>query len=59
MVSNDVLHSSDLEIRRRTISLMEDVERKKGKVKIFMAEHNTKIWLKSLGGIAALLRFKV
>jgi len=24
-----------------------------------MAEHNTRIWLKSLGGIAALLRFKV
>lgn len=59
MVSNDTLHSSDLEGRRRTISLMEDVEKKRGKVKIFMAEHNTRIWLKSLGGIAALLRFKV
>jgi len=45
--------------RERVIRIMEDVERKGARVKIFTADDNARAWLKSFGGIAAFLRFAV
>lgn len=50
---------SDQLIRDRIIKVMDKVEKKGGKVKIFTADDNAKTWLKSFGGIAAFLRFAV
>ncbi len=40
-------------------SLMQSVEKRKGKVHIVSSEHDAGKQLKSLGGVAALLRFKI
>ena len=45
--------------RDRIIKIMDSVEKKGGRVKIFTADDNAKTWLKSFGGIAAFLRFAV
>lgn len=57
MVSRDVLQNS--ESRQRVIKIMDDVYRKHGTVRLFSANREAVVWLNGLGGVAALLRFKV
>ncbi len=56
-VLSDLLN--DPEKRAKIIRIMENVERKRGKIKIFTADNEAKTWLKSFGGIAAFLRFSI
>ncbi len=59
MVLDELLRSPDLELRRRMEKLLQEVERKRGFVKIFSSVHDAGKQLKNLGGIAAILRFSV
>jgi len=50
---------NDPEKRAEVIKIMEDVERKRGRIKIITASNEAKVWLRSFGGIAAFLRFSI
>ncbi len=57
MVTSELLRSPDLEVRRRVEEVIREAEKRKAKVKIFTSIHNTNLWLKNMGGIAAILRY--
>jgi len=59
LVSDALLREADDEDRRGMDSIMRDVEKARGKVMIVSAEHEAGQELLSLGGMAALLRFRV
>ncbi|MCS7386362.1 MAG: mRNA surveillance protein pelota [archaeon GB-1867-005] len=58
LVLDEMLHSYG-EVREKIEEIIKDVERKGGKIKIFSSIHEAGRQLKSLGGVAAILRFKV
>jgi protein pelota len=54
-----MLRSASAEERTELDNLLRNTEKMKGKVMIFSAENEPGEELTSLGGIAALLRFKI
>jgi len=57
-VIDEILHSYG-EIRLKIEKIMREVEAKRGKIKIFSSIHEPGKQLKSLGGMAAILRYKL
>ena len=58
MLTCDMISKSE-EIRRVIEEIIREVEKKRGKVKIFSSRHVTRVQLEKLGGIAALLKFPI
>ncbi len=59
MVSSDLVRHYDEELRRRVEEVLRLAEEQGASIKIFGAAHDTKLKLKGLGGIAAILRYPV
>lgn len=57
-IIDEILHSYG-ETRLKIEEIMREVERKRGKIKIFSSIHEPGKQLKSLGGIVAILRYKL
>lgn len=57
-VLDEILHSYG-EIRSKIEEIMKEVESKRGKIKIFSSIHEAGKQLKSLGGVVAILRYKL
>ncbi len=57
MVISDLVHASDEELRRRVENIIRLAEDQGAEVKIFSSVHETRLRLKNLGGIAAILRY--
>mgnify|MGYP000504067054 CR=1 FL=1 len=57
MITNDMLRHPDEHIRRRVEELLKRAEAQGAEIKIFSTVHDTKIRLKNLGEIAAILRY--
>lgn len=59
MVISELLRAEDQELRLKVENLVRMAEGRRARVKIFSSLHDTYHWLKSLGGIAAILRYPV
>ncbi|HIE13689.1 TPA: mRNA surveillance protein pelota [Candidatus Bathyarchaeota archaeon] len=59
LLTDEQLRNVTDEERRRIEKLMREVEKRKGRVILISTEHEAGLKLRSLGGIAALLRFPV
>ena len=57
MVVSDLVRHPNEEIRRRVEEIMKLAEEQKAEIKIFSSVHETRLKLKNLGGIAAILRY--
>lgn len=59
LIMDEFLTVIDVETRRKVEKILTLVENYKGAIKIFSSHHDPGLQLKSLGGIAAILRYKV
>ena len=59
IVADTMLRDADEEQRLKLEALMRDVERRQAAVTVVSTEHEAGFKLLSLGGIAALLRFRI
>ncbi|MCD6469324.1 pelota family protein, partial [Candidatus Bathyarchaeota archaeon] len=59
LITDELFRESSEEVLSKLEMLMQEVEAKGGKIKIISAEHEAGIKLKSLGNIAALLRYPI
>ena len=50
---------NDPETRSKIVKIVETVLATKGKVKVFTTNQEARFWLKNIGGIAAMLRYKI
>ena len=57
LIDKDVLN--DPTTRERVVNIVEKVISTRGAVKVFTSNQEARFWLKDIGGIAAILRFKV
>ena len=59
MVTSDMLRHHNEAIRRKVEELLRKAESQGAEIKIFSTVHDTKVRLKNLGGIAAILRYPI
>jgi len=59
LVLDELLRSHEESLRREVEDLVRHAEQRKAKIKIFSSSYEAGLQLKNLGGIAALLRFKL
>lgn len=59
LVLDELLRSQDEVLRREVEELVRSAERRRAKVKIFSSSYEAGAQLKNLGGIAAILKFKL
>ncbi|MHA1754501.1 MAG: mRNA surveillance protein pelota [Candidatus Odinarchaeia archaeon] len=59
LLTDELLRIREVEQKKELYQLIENVERTRGKVKIISTQHPAGEILKGLGGIAAILRFKI
>ena len=57
LIERDLM--ADPVIRERVVKVVERVLSSRGRVKVFTSNDEARIWLKNMGGIAALLRYRV
>lgn len=59
LVINELVRAYDEKLRRRVQAILKKAEERGARVKIFSSTHETYHQLKSLGGIAAILRYRL
>ncbi len=57
LVTTEMMRSPDIEVRRRVDKVMSECAKKGAHIKIFNSMHSTHLWLKHMGGVAAVLRY--
>lgn len=58
LITTEMVRSPDLETRRKVHRILSESEKKGAYIKIFNSIHSTHLWLKHMGGIAAILRYR-
>lgn len=57
LIERDIMN--DPETRSKIVKIVETVIASKGKVKVFTTNQEARFWLKNIGGIAAIMRYKI
>ena|GEM_PF-72599 len=57
LIDRDIMN--DPETRSKIVKIVENVIASKGKVKVFTTNQEARFWLKNIGGIAAIMRYKI